>query len=69
MGTQPADSENTAVYSKLHDGPDGDHGTLCLFEHLVNVVACFVELIDLIVLTHVSFYHALCSYVLLYAGI
>ena len=69
MRTQPADAQDTAIYGKLHDGPDGDHRTLCLFEHLVDVVAGLVELVDLVVLTHISLYHALRRYVFLYAGI
>ena len=69
MCSQPADAQNTAIYGKLHDRPYHNHSTLCLFEHLVDVVAGLVELVDLVVLTHISLYHTLRRYVFLYAGI
>ena len=69
VSKKPADSKDTAVYGKLHYRPYISHGTFCFFEHLVDVVAGLMELVDLIVLTHISLYHTLRRYVFLYAGI
>ena len=69
IGTEPTDSQNTCIDCKLHQRSVNCHNSFCIHEHIKNVAACLVELLDFIILTDISFYDSLGRNIFLYAGI
>ena len=69
LRTQPADQQDTSVYSKLHQRRVEAEIFLRFHEDLVNILARFMELICLIVFPHISLYHADRRHVFLYGSV
>ena len=67
--TQPADSKNTCINSKLHNRHIHNNQLLSSYKHFINLITGLLKFSCLIVLTNIGLYHAHCIDILLYTGI
>ena len=55
--TKPADSENTAVYRKLHQRCIVRQDLFSFYKHFIYIVTCFRKLFVFVIFSHIRFYH------------